>query len=282
MDSPKKATRRFRLHVSLRGLLVAVAVCGVLFAYLGMRWRSAKRQEAAVAALAPLGGAWGFDYRLKNYGPDSSAPQQATWVPAWLGELTGPHFFQKVRAVSFGNPQGDRSRPKTPDEALEMLQEFPGLREFGLLRSEVTDRALEQLEHCPEIHYMDLWANKNITAETMKYVKKLRRLHTFYSMGTHNTEEGIAQLKELPQLRELLIGDFREESTITNAALKHIGEIKSLRLLLIHSASVTDEGLIHLENLRQLKELTLDKTKVTPEGVKRLQRTLPNCQITVR
>ncbi len=97
-----------------------------------------------------------------------------------------------------------------------------------------------------------------------------------------NSEEGIAHLKELPQLRELLICDFRTESTITNKALKHIGEMQSLHLLSIQSASVTDEGLIHLENLPQLKELTLDNTKVTSEGVKRLQRALPSCQITVR
>jgi hypothetical protein len=282
VDSPKRAWRWFRPRISLRALLVAVAVFAAFFANLAMQWRSAKRQEAAVAALAPLGGAWGFDYRLKNYGPDSGSTKQATWVPKWLSELLGQHFFESVRAVSFGNPQGDPNRPKTPDEALEILQEFPGLREFGLLRSEVTDRALDQLKHCPQIHYMDLWANKNITPEAMKYVKKLRRLHTFYSMGTHNSEAGIAHLKELPQLRELLIGDEREESTITNSALKHIGEMKSLQLLSIQSATVTDEGLIYLENLPQLRELTLSNTKVTPEGVKRLQRALPNCEITVR
>jgi hypothetical protein len=280
--SIKKILRWFTPRISLRALLVAVALFGILFAYLGMQWRSAKRQEAAVATLAPVGGAWGFDYLLKNAEPDSSAPKQATWVPKWLSERVGRHFFETVRTVSFGNPQGDPNLPKTPDEALEILQEFPGLRDFGLLRSEVTDHALVQLQHCPEIHYLSLWANKNITPEAMKYVKKLRRLHTFYSMGTHNTEEGIAHLKELPQLRELLIGDFRDESTVTNAALKHIGEMKSLQLLLIHSASVTDEGLTHLENLPQLKELTLDNTKVTPEGVKWLQRALPNCEITVR
>jgi hypothetical protein len=79
-----------------------------------------------------------------------------------------------------------------------------------------------------------------------------------------------------------LIGDFQEESTITNSALKHIGEKESLHMLRIHSASVTDEGLFHLENLPQLKELILSQTKVTPDGVKRLQQALPNCKLTVR
>jgi hypothetical protein len=281
-DSRKIATRFSRLRISLRTLLVVMAVLCVAFAYLAMQWRSAKRQEAAAAAVRSVGGAWGFDYSLKNYGPDSSSPKQATWVPEWLRERLGRHFFETVRQVSFGNPHLDPKRPKTPDDALELLQQFPGLRQFELLRSDITDRALEQLEHCPEMHYLSFWDNKYITPETMKTVKKLRRLHTLYSDGTLNSEEGIAHLKELPQLRELLIGDFREESTITNAALKHIGEMKSLHLLSIYSASVTDEGLVHLENLPQLKELTLSKTKVTPEGVQRLQRALPNCRITVR
>ena len=132
------------------------------------------------------------------------------------------------------------------------------------------------------MHHLSFWDNKYITPEAMKSIKKLRRLHTLYLDGVLNSEEGIAHLKELPQLRELLIGDFRDESTITNAALRHVGEMKSLQLLRIHSASVTDEGLIHLEGLSQLKELSLDNTKATPDGVQQLQRALPNCKIKVR
>jgi hypothetical protein len=35
-------------------------------------WRDAQCRDAAVAALAPLGGDTSFLYRLKNYGADSS------------------------------------------------------------------------------------------------------------------------------------------------------------------------------------------------------------------
>jgi hypothetical protein len=116
----------------------------------------------------------------------------------------------------------------------------------------------------------------------MKSVKKLRWLHTLYSAGALNNEEGIAHLKEIPQLRQLLIDDHRIESTITNEALKHIGEMTSLHLLWIRSASVTDAGLVHLENLPQLKDLVLIDTKVTREGVNRFKRALPNCAIAAR
>jgi hypothetical protein len=281
MASLKKVARFFRPRISLRGLLIAVALIGIVFAYLAMQWRDAKRQEAALEALRAHAGAGGFTYGLKNYGPDSTSPKQATWVPEWLRELLGPHFFETVRAIDIGDPNNP-NRPKSTDEGMELLREFPGLRQLNLLRTDITDRGVEQLEHCPEMHYLSFWANKHITHEAMKTVKKLRRLHTLSSAGPLNSAEGIAHLKELPQLRELLVCDFRKESVLTDEALKHIGEMKTLHLLSIQSASVTDEGLVHLENLPQLKELTLSNTKVTPEGEKRLQQALPNCQITVR
>jgi hypothetical protein len=285
MISLKRIPRWFRPRISLRALLLIVAVFGALFAFLAMQWRSARRQEAAVAALQPVGGVGGFDYRLKNHGPDSSSPKQATWVPDWLREPLGRHFFETVRTVVFGHPNNPANHPNFPqtrDDAMEMLQQFPGLRELELFRTDITDRGIEHIEHCHELHNLTFYHNKCITAEAMRSVKKLRRLHTFYSAGTLNSEAGFAHLKELPRLRELLVHDFRPQSTITNDALKHIGEMKSLHLLSICSTSVTDEGLIPLEKLPELKELGLDNTKVTPAGVQRLRRALPNCEITVR
>jgi hypothetical protein len=281
MVSFPNTPRSFRLRISLRALLVAVALFGALFASLAMQWRSAKRQEAALEALRAHAGAGGFTYWLKNYGPDSTSPKQATWAPDWLRERFGPHFFETVRAIDFGDPNNP-NRPKSTDEGMELLREFPGLRQLNLLRTEITDRGVEQLEHCPEMHYLSFWDNKHITHEAMKTVKKLRRLHSLSSAGPLNNAEGMAHLKELPQLRELLLCDFRTQSVLNDEALQHIGEMKSLHLLSIQSTTVTDDGLVHLENLPQLKELTLSSTKVTPTGVQRLRRALPNCEITVR
>jgi hypothetical protein len=281
MEAPKTSKlRRFRPRVSLRGLLVAVALFGVLFAWLAMKWRAAKRQEEAAAALKPLGSNWSFNYRWKNSGPDSESPKQATWVPDWLTDRVTPHFFQHVRSLVFGDPN-DPDWPRTDDDEMEMLQNFPGLRGFELFATDVTDRGLAQIEHCPEMHYLTLWQNKHITHEAMKSIKKLRRLHTFESYGTLNSDAGLVHLKELPQLRELFLIDFRPESGITDEGLVHVGEMKSLHLLSIHASSVTDQGLIHLEKLPELEELYLSTTKVTPEGVKRLQSALPNAKVTI-
>jgi Leucine-rich repeat (LRR) protein len=335
----RKSARRFlRPRISLCTLLAVMAIlCGAL-AYSALHWRSAKRQEAAADAVKTLGGRWNFMYQRRvglspdvRLSPDILSPKQAAWAPEWLRERLGTHFFESVRSISFYSNRNDPNRPRTTDEAMELLQHFPGLRQLGLYSTDVTDRGIEQLEHCPEMQYLSLANNRHITSEAMKSVKKLRRLHTFHSVGPLNNAEGIAHLKEIPQLRELLIDDWRTdptisnetlkhigemkslhllsigsasvtdegiahlkeipelrklliydwrtESTIANEALKHIGEMKSLHELSIRSASVTDEGLAHLENLPQLKQLRLTETKVTPEGVNRLQRALPSCTI---
>jgi hypothetical protein len=282
MSAPKKISRFFGPRISLRTLLVMIAVLCVLFAWFGACWYSAKRQERAVAVLKPVGGAGGFQYRLKNHGPDSSAPKQAAWAPDWLRNLLGQHFFETICQVDFGHPN-DPNGPKTDDDAMEALRPLPGVRDLNLLFTDVTDRGVERIvEYCPDLHYLYLHVNKNITDEAMKSVKKLRRLHTLRLAGSLNSDAGLSQLKELTQLRELTVADFRTPSRITDVGLKHLGEMKSLTLLGIQAASVTDEGLIHLEDLPELRELSLDKTNVTADGVKRLQRKLPKCEITLR
>jgi hypothetical protein len=202
-------------------------------------------------------------------------------VPDWLRDLLGRHFFETIRSVGFANHLPNS--PKTDDAAMEALRALPGIRQLDLLFTDVTDRGVERIvEFCPDLHYLYLHVNENITDEAMKSVKKLRRLHTLQLSGPLNTDAALSHLKELTQLRELTVADFRTPSHITDEGLKHLGEMKSLTLLGIHAASVTDEGLIHLEGLSELRELSLDKTKVTAEGVKRLQRALPECEITLR
>jgi hypothetical protein len=228
IDPRKSAKRFFRPRISLRTLLAVMAILCGAFAYSALHWRSAKRQEAAADALKTFGGHWKFHYHL-SHSSKSLSPKQAAWAPEWLRERLGPHFFESVRSILFAGVTAKPNRSMPTDEAMELLQHFPGLRELGLYSTNVTDRGIEQLEHCPEMYFLVFGNNEHITAEAMKSVKKLRRLHTLYSVGTLNNEEGIAQLKEIPQLRELLIDDWRTESTITDEALKHIGEMKSLQ-----------------------------------------------------
>ncbi len=72
----------------------------------------------------------------------------------------------------------------------------------------------------------------------------------FYG-GSRVSDDSLACLKQLPDLRELHLEDTR----------------------------ISDAGLEHLKGLTNLQYLYLGWTKVTDAGVKKLQQALPNCRI---
>ena len=66
---------------------------------------------------------------------------------------------------------------------------------------------------------------------------------------------------------------------VTDAALVHLRGLKDLYDLSLSKSSVSDAGLVHLKGLTKLRILRLDGTKVTDAAVKKLQATLPKCEI---
>jgi hypothetical protein len=93
------------------------------------------------------------------------------------------------------------------------------------------------------------------------------------------TDADFVHLKNLPQLRSLVLGDFEFGSQISNAGLKHLRGLPGLESLNLANTHITDAGLEHLQGLTNLEELWLRSTQVTHEGVKKLQQALPNCKI---
>jgi hypothetical protein len=73
---------------------------------------------------------------------------------------------------------------------------------------------------------------------------------------------------------------------VTDAGLKHLKGLTKLEILSLGSTSgpigntqVTDAGLENLKGLTKLKSLTLWGTRVTADGRKKLQESLPGCNI---
>jgi Leucine-rich repeat (LRR) protein len=92
--------------------------------------------------------------------------------------------------------------------------------------------------------------------------------------ATRCTDKGFAALKELPNLRKLVIG----KATLTPAAVSSIGECKELRHLALLNSGLTDAELPSLKMLTMLDHLTLsgntrigDKGMSTVKGFDRLQ-----------
>jgi Leucine-rich repeat (LRR) protein len=81
---------------------------------------------------------------------------------------------------------------------------------------------------------------------------------------TRCTEKGFAALKELPNLRKLVIG----KAGLTQGEANAIGEYKELRHLALVSCGVTDTELAAMKKLTLLEHLALsDNPKITDKGM---------------
>ena len=91
-----------------------------------------------------------------------------------------------------------------------------------------------------------------------------------------------------PWLRNLLGADFLSHVVylgfpsrqVTDDSLVHLEAFPQLQGLSLAHNPVTDAGLERLTGLSDLRLLFLDSTRVSDAGVKKLQRALPNCEIT--
>lgn len=93
--------------------------------------------------------------------------------------------------------------------------------------------------------------------------------------NTKITDDGLAQLEELKNLRRLHL----EKTAIGDAGLAHLKGLSELRYLNLYGTKVTDAGLANLKGLANLEKLYLWQTAVTDAGAADLQKALPNLQI---
>lgn len=94
--------------------------------------------------------------------------------------------------------------------------------------------------------------------------------------GTNITDDRLVSLNGLTELQELILLKTR----VTDDGLVHLKGLTRLRKLNLRSSKVTDAGLIHLKGLTSLQFLWLNRTKVTRVGIEKLQKALPNGDIT--
>src|SRR5262249_24350581 len=99
----------------------------------------------------------------------------------------------------------------------------------------------------------------------------------FLSLPANVTDAGVAELKELTELREIMLA----YSKITDDGVKHVNTFRNLESLSFYECRSTDKGMVQLKDLKKLRRLDLYLTDVTPAGVKELLNALPECEIYV-
>ena len=239
--APPKSRRRW-YQFGLRTLLNGVMLAGCGFAWLGLKVREARQQQAAVAAIEKLGGTVDYDYQFDSRGDYLQGAVLPG--PAFFRALLGDDSFRSVHSVHLtGMPVSDA-------DVWQLTRRFPRLKQLEIDDTQVSDAGLEPLS-------------------------RFRELEDLRLSGTRVTDAGLKHLAGMPNLKVLTL----RQTNVTDAGLKHLAGMSNLEMLDLYQTNVTDAGLAHLECLHCLNYLRLFDTRVTAAGVANLQRVLPKCQI---
>lgn len=97
-------------------------------------------------------------------------------------------------------------------------------------------------------------------------------IHRLDLGGTNVTDQGLAALAEMTELRQLRL----DRTTVSDAGLARLVGLARLESLNLHTTAITDEGLATLEKLPKLRRLYVWQTAVTREAMKALAVALEN------
>ncbi len=117
--------------------------------------------------------------------------------------------------------------------------------------------------------------------KTLENLSKLRFLRQLAIHGGAVTDEGLKYLIDYPQLESFVVSCPEipaQVPQITDKGLESIAKTKISRLF-IARAAITDAGLKHLETMTTLRSLTLRDTDVTTEAMESLEKALPALRV---
>jgi predicted Ser/Thr protein kinase len=137
----------------------------------------------------------------------------------------------------------------------------------------VTDAGLAHLRKWSKLRYLKL-NGTSISDDGLVHLAAMPNLQVLYFDGTAIGDAGLAHLRKL-KLEELVLATTR----LTDAGVKQLAGMQTLRMLDLNYDEVTDAGLNHLKGLTALRMLKLAETKVTDEGIRQFMTALPDCQI---
>jgi internalin A len=205
---------------------------------------------------------------LKKEGLDGDLPAFgfSAWKDGLLPKLPAP-------AAAFGlNLFGCKVR----DVGLKDLAGLKNLRALNLRFNQVSDAGLKELAPLKNLQTLNLGFTY-VSDAGLKELAALKNLEALELFRTLVTAAGLKELAELKKLQKLDLGGTR----VTDAGLQQLAGLKSLRALNLNSTQVTNAGLKELAGLKKLQTLDLRGTQVTDAGLKELQKTLPDCKISL-
>lgn len=169
---------------------------------------------------------------------------------------------------------------RVSDKGMAELAGLTKLKELDLRATPCGTAAMETyLSHMPQLQLLDLSeSNSPNVNEAMPAIAKLTNLENLNLWHTQVTDDAVALLAALPNLKSLNLDDNKR---VTDASMDTVGKLTNLEYLHIGSTSVTDAGLAKLHNLKKLKKTKDDPAlhitfiNVSDEAVEALMEAIP-------
>ena len=234
--------KRFRFRFSVRTLVAAITILGMLLGCVGNEVNRLRLHRQAEERIEELGGSYG----------SASDGKWCEPLGPWWCPVVRDGLYAEEEIVWFNSTNNDGLR----DEDLQVLRHFPRLTRLEISAPLITDEALVHIERMRTLRELHL----NGTQVTGRGLKRLRGipLQMLVLYGPAITDEATEALAAFPDLRRLIIA---------NTAVTDVGLANLLEKLFITECPVSDAGLSTLQQLIHLHELDLEDLAITDLGI---------------
>jgi hypothetical protein len=158
------------------------------------------------------------------------------------------------------------------DDGLKSLAAMEHLQRLTLTDERITAEGIRHLSRAPQLKALSLLGCPKIDDSVLAAVGQMPALEILAVVGGSLTDDGLAQLNALIELRWLLL----KSDTITGSGLASLTDLRQLAVLSVTGASVSNEVFAHVSQFPKLQMLRVgtgkrgDKAAITEEGLKRI------------
>lgn len=202
---------------SLRTLLLAVTVSGILFGWIGVVVNRAAKQKNAVARIRQLGGTVHYSNLDENGEPA---------VPEWLTQLVGDDFFFDVELVQLASNQATQFT----DADLAFFENLLGLKSLFLPADQLSDDALRKLlARLKSLNTLAL-TNGKMDRRRVEVLNGCANLKSLMLIGVQFERDDPPRIHDWPELEEVTF----HHTDFTLADLPLLSGLPNLRKLTIY------------------------------------------------
>jgi hypothetical protein len=170
------------------------------------------------------------------------------------------------------------------DESVKEFAKFKKLRTLLFFHpgKQFTGAGLSQLAELPDLAHLSVGGSFTFSDDGMAAIGKLRQLRELRVWHAGNTNQGVRNLKELPSLESLTLGQRlmqKGEACPNDETIALLADLKSLKSLELQEARLSYDALVRLKKLAGIKKLTLNGIDIGDADVERLKKELPGVRI---